>query len=117
MKSITQLIILGTCLAISSIAWSIPLSTRGGIGTLCAPTTLKNSGAATEIEWIRGVLGISLDEFNNSGSPDTHFLFDNEFDRRFAVVDPVDMGFSNKNISNIGKISHIGSDAWICTAG
>jgi hypothetical protein len=46
---------------------------------------------------------------NNSGSPDTHFLFDNEFDLHYATVDLVAMGFSSRNIRNIGKISHIGA--------
>jgi hypothetical protein len=139
--------ILGTSIAISSVAWSIPLSTVGGPDTLLAQTTLNNSGAASEINWIEGVLGISLDEFsytqtdvsaadwmnvdgapsvfatelgapvdwflvkigNNSGSPNTHFLFDNEFDLHFAVINLLDMGFSSKNISNIGKISHLGT--------
>ena len=138
--------ILGTSVAISSVAWSMPITKVGGQDTLLAQTTLQNSGAATEVAWIESVLGISLDQFsytqtdvtatdwmnvdgqpsvfatelaapvdwflikigNNSGSPNTHFLFDNEFDSRFAVIDLVDMGFSNKNISNIGKISHIG---------
>src|ERR1043165_1282592 len=136
--------ILGTSLAISSVAWSIPLSTVGGADTLLAQTTLNNSGEATEIAWIEGVLGISLDQLsytqtdvsaadwmnvdeqpgvfatqlegpaewflvkigNNSGSPSTHFLFDNEYDLHYAVVNLREMGFSNKNISNIGKISH-----------
>lgn len=131
----------------SSAAWSIPLSTVGGPDTLLAQTTLDNSGAATEIQWIEGVLGISLEGFsytqtdvsaadwmnvdnhpglfatelaqpvewflikigNNSGSPDTHFLFDNGFNLDFAVIDLIDMGFSQRNISNIGKISHIGT--------
>lgn len=147
MKSITQLLILGTSLAISPLAWSIPLSTVGSPDTLLAQTTLNNSGAATEITWIEGVLGISLDDLsytqtdvsaadwasvdgapgvfamelegpaewflvkigNNSGSPNTHFLFDNGLDLRFAVVNLLDMGFNNKNIANIGKISHIGT--------
>jgi hypothetical protein len=44
---------------------------------------------------------------NNSGSANTHFLFDNIFDLYYATVDLIAMGFSSKNISNIGKISHI----------
>jgi hypothetical protein len=146
-KSITRLLVLGTTLALSSTAWSIPLSTVGGADTILAQTTLPNSGAETEIAWIEGVLGVSLDAFNytqtsvtagdwmavdnnpslfafelagpaewflikigsNSGSPSTHFLFDNETDLYYATVDLIAMGFSTRNISNIGKISHIGT--------
>jgi hypothetical protein len=146
-NSITRLLILGSTLALSSTAWSIPLSTVGGADTILAQTTLPNSGADTEVSWIEGVLGISLDESNytqtsvtagdwmqvddnpslfafelagpadwflikigaNSGSPSTHFLFNNETDLYYATIDLIAMGFSIRNISNIGKISHIGT--------
>ena len=145
MKSLTQLLLLSASFAIATDAWSIPLSTIGGPDTLLAQTSLRNSGAATEVKWIEGVLGLSLTGFdyqqtsvsagdwesvddndglfafelagpadwflikigNNSGSPSTHFLFDNTFNPYFAVIDLIDMGFSRKNIANIGKISHI----------
>ena len=139
--------ILSSSLALSSAAWSIPLSTVGGVDTLLAQTSLPNSGAETEISWIEGVLGISLSNFNytqtsvtasdfaqvdgqdgsfafeldaptdwflikigsNSGSPSTHFLYDNVFNLNYAVINLTAMGFSSKNTFNIGKISHIGT--------
>jgi hypothetical protein len=145
-KSLIKSLILTSAFALSSTAWSIPLSTVGGRDTLIAQTTLPNSGLDTEIAWIEGVLGISLADFDymqtdvtaadfmqvdgnpglfafeltdpsdwflvkigkNSGSPDTHFLFDNVFDLYYATVDLIAMGFNSRNISNIGKISHIG---------
>lgn len=151
MKSLTRLLLLGSCLALSSTAWSIPLTAVGGRDTLIGQTTLPNSGAQTEIRWVEGVLGVSLDNFeytqtsvdasswtavddqtgvfalelaaptdwflikigNNSGSPDTHFLFDNS--NLFAVIDLVSMGFSQRNISNIGKISHIAAGPAVTT--
>jgi hypothetical protein len=144
-KSLINSLILTSAFALSSAAWSIPLSTVGGRDTLIAQTRLPNSGAGTETAWIESVLGISLADFNymqtdvtaadfmqvdnnpglfafeladpsdwflvkignNSGSPDTHFLFDNVFDLYYATVDLIAMGFSSRNISNIGKISHI----------
>jgi hypothetical protein len=64
-KSITQLT-LGTSLAISPVAWSIPLSTIDGQDTPSATTTAKNSGAA-----ITSVLEISLDEFSQQQTAGT----------------------------------------------
>jgi hypothetical protein len=145
LKSLTPLLLLSASFAIASNAWSIPLSAIGGPDTLLAQTKLPNSGAGTEVAWIEGVLGISLNGFNyqqtdvsagdwenvddneglfafelaspadwflikiggNSGSPSTHFLFDNTFNLHFAAIDLIDMGFSRRNIANIGKISHI----------
>jgi hypothetical protein len=127
----------------------------GGADTLLAQTTLPNSGIQTELTWIEGVLGVSLDNFNytqtsvtagdfmqvddlagvfafelaaptdwflvkignNSGSPSTHFLFDNVFNRDYATIDLVAMGFSSKNTFNIGKISHIGTAVSVPEAG
>lgn len=43
----------------------------------------------------------------NSGATSTHFLFDNLTSLNWAVIDLVEMGFSEKNTLNIGKISHI----------
>jgi hypothetical protein len=144
-KSLIGTLLLTSTLAMSSAAWSIPLSTIGGADMVIARTTLPNSGAQTEIAWIESVLGLSLDGFdytqnnvtaqdweavdgnpglfalelagssdwflvkigNNSGSPDTHFLFNNEFARNYAAVDLIAMGFSIRNIANVGKISHV----------
>lgn len=149
MKPLARILLLSSSLALSSTAWSIPLSTVGGVDTLLAQTTLRNSGEQTEIAWIESVLGISLASFdytqtsvtasdfmrvedlagtfafelaaptdwflvkigNNSGSPSTHFLFDNIFDLNYATVNLVAMGFASKNTFNIGKISHIGTGA------
>lgn len=44
---------------------------------------------------------------NNSGSPSTHFLFDNLASLEYGVVNLTLMGFSEKNTLNIGKISHV----------
>ncbi len=108
MKSLTRLLLLGSCLALSSTAWSIPLTAFGKRDTLIGQFGSLHSGA---------IPGVSLDNFNytrtDGGSPDTHFLFDNS--NLFAVIDLVSMGFSQRNISNIGKISHIAAGPAVTT--
>jgi hypothetical protein len=44
----------------------------------------------------------------NSGSSDTHFLFDNLASLYWAVIDLDEMGFNEKNMLEIGKVSHLG---------
>ncbi|MBW6521104.1 MAG: PEP-CTERM sorting domain-containing protein [Desulfoarculaceae bacterium] len=43
----------------------------------------------------------------NSGNANTHFLFDNLASLDWGVISLVQMGFSEDNIKNISKISHI----------
>jgi hypothetical protein len=45
---------------------------------------------------------------SNSGSDSSIFLFQNLSSYNYAVIDLVEMGFTGRNITNIGKISHIG---------
>lgn len=45
---------------------------------------------------------------NNSGSSYEHFLFDNLASSTWAVIDLAEMGFNERNILNIGKVSHLG---------
>jgi hypothetical protein len=44
---------------------------------------------------------------NNTGNPNHWFLFDNIGSLNWAVISLADMGFSEINIANIDKISHI----------
>lgn len=41
-------------------AWSIPVSSVGGIDSLLAATKLSKSGAATEESWVESVLGMNV---------------------------------------------------------
>ncbi len=43
----------------------------------------------------------------NSGNDNTHFLFQNFASMDWGVIDLADMGFSEGNLTNIEKISHI----------
>jgi len=48
---------------------------------------------------------------NNSGSAFDTFLFNNLDSLSWAVIDLGEMGFNDRNISNIGKVSHLGEFA------
>lgn len=60
MNLVKKLSLITAGLLLSASAWSIPMSTVGGIDSIIAQTTLSNSGDATERNWIQSVLGISL---------------------------------------------------------
>ena len=147
MKALKKLALLCSMLALSAPAWSIPLSSVGGVDDLVGQTTLGNSGVSTEVSWLESVLGVEIDESlytqtdvsssdwigvdgmagvfaidlaepvewflikigKNSGATSTHFVFNNLDSLSFAVIDLDAMGFNDKNILNIGKVSHVGS--------
>jgi PEP-CTERM motif len=62
MKALKKLALLCSMLALSAPAWSIPLSSVGGVDDLLGQTTLGNSGVTTEVSWLEGVLGVQIDE-------------------------------------------------------
>jgi len=143
MKHTRKLLLIATSLFAASAAWSIPLSTVGGVDHLITQDKLKNSGDATELGWIERMLATSFDSYDkqdsvasdwvavddspntyalklknpqeffmiktgkNTGTSDTHFLFDNAGDPSWLVVNLGDMGFTGKSLSNIGKLSHL----------
>ncbi len=53
--------LLAVLIALSTPAWSIPLSTVGSIDTLLAAADLGNAGDATELAWVKSVLGPGVD--------------------------------------------------------
>jgi len=146
-KVFKKISLLCALLMLSAPAWSIPMSTVGGVDDLLGQTRLSNSGINTEVNWIESVLGIQIDNSlysqtevdasdwlrvdgttgvfatdlvgdadwflvkigNNSGTTNTHFLFDNLGSLSYAVIDLVEMGFNSRNTLNIGKVSHLGS--------
>lgn len=66
MKLIEKLTLVAAGLAVSSSAWSIPMSTVGAVDTLMAQTTLSNSGSGTESGWIETVLETSISDYTQT---------------------------------------------------
>lgn len=57
MRKILAFSILTLMLLASPLASSIPFSTVGSVDTIIASATLPNSGDATELNWVKDVLG------------------------------------------------------------
>ncbi|KAF0187563.1 MAG: hypothetical protein FD168_2487 [Desulfobulbaceae bacterium] len=131
MTGVAQSIPLTTVVGIDDLLYSTTLANSGEqtevdwinlkLGTsYTIADYFQQSVAASEWSGVEGYNGVfahalatPTDYFlvkigNNSGSSYTHFLFDNLDSLYWAVIDLGEMGFDLRNISNIGKVSHLG---------
>lgn len=86
----------------------------GGYDLIFKENTVKTDWA--DITDMAAVFALALDDSpayfliktgGNTGNSNHYYLFENKDSIDWAVINLNDMGFSAKNIENIGKVSHI----------